>query len=581
MSKMSLDSESSYAPLGDNTGGYASLARIESREMELVGEERSLSRLASVDTECSQRNSRTSQESRRNSRRASCDIVRGKQLQEMTTTHVASRKSLFVVEEKEDIEDVKAIVMNLLKYLSVDPDGGLANLEDSEMRGSTGQTSKMHLLEKTPLRSFSASVTLIGIFLNVFAVLHSSSHVLLAYIDPDFKYRDRHSSLGFSSFSDDRVSSRINLPIAELMLGVALVECTRGGWIISRCIMHAFKFWHARRGASALSRACKGDALCHEDVGKSHHMYLAKIFWEDFHTLKTFSALRALALVHPAVIGHYAKDMTLMNDVSRALFERCLRVPPDHTSTDEELHGEISVLMVWASDVDDEEQRNQLALKYLSLGSYELLSELELIPRERLESALAKLTENGWLNAHSVDLDALGRTWRVHFFAYLEQLMFWLAAAFFFLFGSSAFLVKTCRAALILIDSDIDPVHTAFHVALFMNQVLGIMSVGHLLRWRIFRFVFGGQDANVSNEEKYVQKLYMALLAQRIWESHHLTCFRKLVIMITFDDDDLQRLVLEEAGEEKAKVMLQVKAAMDKAGISHGEWKRAERWVRE
>ena len=108
------------------------------------------------------------------------------------------------------------------------------------------------------------------------------------------------------------------------------------------------------------------------------------------------------------------------------------------------------------------------------------------------------------------------------------------------------------------------------------------MSVGYLLKWRLFRFIFGGQDARVSTEERFIQRMYLGLLAERIWENPKLSLTQKLVVMVTFDDDDIQRLVLQEFDDEKAKVLRAVRNSMKNASTSHKDMisKKLVQWVR-
>merc|ERR1712196_109293 len=81
---------------------------------------------------------------------------------------------------------------------------------------------------------------------------------------------------------------------------------------------------------------------------------------------------------------------------------------------------------------------------------------------------------------------------------------------------------------------------------------MGVMAVYVLLRWRLFRFVFGGGDAHVSLEELLVMRLYEALLAKAIWTSRTLPFHMRILLLLTLDDDDLQHLIIEEHHVDKA-----------------------------
>merc|ERR550537_1414384 len=123
------------------------------------------------------------------------------------------------------------------------------------------------------------------------------------------------------------------------------------------------------------------------------------------------------------------------------------------------------------------------------------------------------------------------------------------------------------------------------HVVGFLIQVLGIVQIKKLLRWRLFRFIFGGQDAEVSIEEKLVERIYEARLAQAIWTSDAMTTFQKLVTLVNLNDDDLQRLMLEEVEHKKNNMIGPLWEAVGKSerqalkGMFHThavKWAKAE-----
>ena len=91
--------------------------------------------------------------------------------------------------------------------------------------------------------------------------------------------------------------------------------------------------------------------------------------------------------------------------------------------------------------------------------------------------------------------------------AIVECGMFWLTSLFLFLCGSAAFTLKLVTAAAGLMSPDVGVWSSVLQILQFLNQVLGIMQIQFLLRWRLFRFVFGGQDVDVSIEEKLVEHI--------------------------------------------------------------------------
>merc|ERR1719414_2650662 len=94
---------------------------------------------------------------------------------------------------------------------------------------------------------------------------------------------------------------------------------------------------------------------------------------------------------------------------------------------------------------------------------------------------------------------------------------------------------------------------------LFLNSVLSILSVNELLWWRVETFVFGGADASVSTEERYILNTYLAALCMKIWESNQFGYAEKFAVLLQLDDDDLQQLIVEENHGDKRNVITTVK----------------------
>merc|ERR1711972_812899 len=78
----------------------------------------------------------------------------------------------------------------------------------------------------------------------------------------------------------------------------------------------------------------------------------------------------------------------------------------------------------------------------------------------------------------------------------------------------------------------------------FLVQVLGIVQLGPFVRKRLFRFVFGGEDGVMQDEEIELMETWNALLAKRI---HRELSFPQFVaVMTSFSDEDFQSLVMNE-----------------------------------
>jgi len=81
----------------------------------------------------------------------------------------------------------------------------------------------------------------------------------------------------------------------------------------------------------------------------------------------------------------------------------------------------------------------------------------------------------------------------------------------------------------------------------FLRQVLGIVQANRHAQERLFHFVFAGEDSIMDKYEKAVMKTWEAQLAKQIWNCGKYSLVDRLVLMLTFSDDDFQRLVLDES----------------------------------
>merc|ERR1712159_54832 len=70
----------------------------------------------------------------------------------------------------------------------------------------------------------------------------------------------------------------------------------------------------------------------------------------------------------------------------------------------------------------------------------------------------------------------------------------------------------------------------------FFNQVIGFIAVNQLLIDRIETFVFGGPDAVVSMEQRYLMEHYKARFVEAITHSEELTFGQKVAFFLAFDD---------------------------------------------
>mmetsp|Transcript_68404 Transcript_68404/g.211932 ORF Transcript_68404/g.211932 Transcript_68404/m.211932 type:complete len:365 (-) Transcript_68404:36-1130(-) len=110
--------------------------------------------------------------------------------------------------------------------------------------------------------------------------------------------------------------------------------------------------------------------------------------------------------------------------------------------------------------------------------------------------------------------------------------------------GFDAFLLKCQESKHFIQDNDSFDFHTAMGGLIFLKQVLGIVQLGMFVRDRLFIFIFAGEDSNMSMRETSLKRVWNAMLVREIWRTYSTTKF--VVIMLSFDDTDFQRLVLNE-----------------------------------
>jgi hypothetical protein len=86
----------------------------------------------------------------------------------------------------------------------------------------------------------------------------------------------------------------------------------------------------------------------------------------------------------------------------------------------------------------------------------------------------------------------------------------------------------------------------------FMVQVLGIVQLGPFVRKRLFLFIFGGEDAILQDEEIELMEVWSSLLCRHMYYEapfHHF-----VILMLSWSDEDFQRLVINEDEKEKFKL---------------------------
>mmetsp|Transcript_27911 Transcript_27911/g.65573 ORF Transcript_27911/g.65573 Transcript_27911/m.65573 type:complete len:110 (+) Transcript_27911:882-1211(+) len=85
------------------------------------------------------------------------------------------------------------------------------------------------------------------------------------------------------------------------------------------------------------------------------------------------------------------------------------------------------------------------------------------------------------------------------------------------------------------------------------------------VRERLFIFVFAGEDSQMEPKEIARKEIWNSLLAMKIFERFGL--WRSIAIMLSFDDTDFQRLVLNEKAKDGQ--LLEPANAAEKGGAKN------------
>lgn len=435
----------------------------------------------------------------------------------------------------------KDAMENFMSFLSIDPDGGISNLLDAHQKYGSGQVSKFPSLEKDMSKRVVALVYICRLALNIPAVIFGSANICYCFWSPDCP--------SFTQMGHDDDLKKVKLPLEEIALIVAAWEVVAGVALILKVCYHGVMFMFTKSPDAQLD----SEEAAKMDFEKYRH--LVSFFWDGMQKLQNFSALRALGAVHPGLLSHYSKDCNVGNTAALQLLEHYLDLPDhEHLTEEEVLEQGVAQLVRLRYGPGKKDGKEDLRTsdavqhklhEYILLDSYSLLCEIKNAERENASHPDRQ-------QYSSRRKESLRGLWRVCFVGWVELIAFWTKAFFLACFGWAAFMIKLVEVAVVLFDPLSSLKHISIKTLAFMNQIMGIIGVNQLLRWRLFRFIFGGQDAYVSAEERLVMHFYEARLVQAIWTSHAIPSYERWLILLTFDDDDLQGLIIEESDVEKA-----------------------------
>eukprot|EP00746_Dinoflagellata_sp_MGD_P007205 gnl/MRDRNA2_/MRDRNA2_114219_c0_seq1.p1 gnl/MRDRNA2_/MRDRNA2_114219_c0~~gnl/MRDRNA2_/MRDRNA2_114219_c0_seq1.p1 ORF type:complete len:699 (+),score=121.66 gnl/MRDRNA2_/MRDRNA2_114219_c0_seq1:146-2242(+) len=483
--------------------------------------------------------------------------------QKDVTDVTASEESLIsiarkIVQEQEHKNNTfEESVGNLLSHISFAPDGGICNLMRHCHPGQV-EPSRLVLVDKGFSGKATAAMMLLCVVINLENTIFEATYVILCYFSGG-----SFSEICPHRYEQQELSRKITLPIPEIALAVATIELSWAVMLLLDSLYRVVTF-------SMMSLSFQGpdtdfDEQKVVEVYKKYQ-HLAILVWNNLHELGSFSALLTLGFVHPGVIGHYARDQCRCGHrASLGLLKTYLRLDNNEDKdlkklTTDQVHylGVVRLLRLQlvidkATGISNIQQTMRQNLHSSMLKLLVTLRNAE----QNLKAISGDVPETASPNVDQleVDIEALRLLWRVQTVAAVEATVFWIWSLFLLLCGVAAFTLKVGFIADNLFDPRVNVCVGMMHVLGFLIQVLGIVQVQKLLRWRLFRFIFGGQDAEVSIEERLVERMYEARLAHSIWSSHHMGFSKKVVTLLNLNDDDLQRLMLQEVEYKKAQMI--------------------------
>lgn len=285
-------------------------------------------------------------------------------------------------------------------------------------------------------------------------------------------------------------------------------------------------------------------------MGEGLWVCASRLCWEELQRLQSLSGLRCFAAVHPALIQKtWRHSHQWSNLASCVVLQHLFRQEENIVS-----QGELC------------DAGNQLIIR-LSRARYQNRS----FEKEAFDSMFdepygvaSRLLQISPQFRNLPDLRynpaALEVQHRLDFIRYCETGFFVLGCGVMFGVGVLCFVGKISVCAVLLVPPEkyatkVSPWYFWVSVMLFLNQAIGIVNIKQLMFQRGQVFVFAGHDAILSPEEKRINRVYLAKLMEAIWTNQEMPFWAKLALSFTFDDDDFQRLVVEENQLEKERVL--------------------------
>lgn len=443
----------------------------------------------------------------------------------------------------DDVIDHPSLIMKqLLQHVKIDPDGGILNLDNANTE-RYNQHSKVHALKKSSLERALAFYSFFRAVANPIIVTYFSTKMLHGcyFQEPWFMY-----------LRDATVMMRTPVPIMECFVFTAVAE------LLGIAILVALAL---SQGITALCSSGTYDMLAGEVSPR--YTAMAAFYWLYVPYLHSFSALTPLAFVHPSLLNKNVRAFTLREDIARAKVEKFLGKENGHQSDQTLVMHVLSLIVNYdQSDIDDKEE---FVHHHLDKPITHALRALQ-------KSKVAQDYE--YLKNDGLNPDAMFGC-RTSFAHVLEYFVIASFLVLCLVVGAVGFLTKLTRCFILLTGDEEHAAAAPIFFLAFLNQSMGMMTVSRLLVWRVECFLFGGADAQMSTEEHYLMRVYLGSLAETVWETSSLTTFEKMCIMLQFDDDDLQQLIIEDSSRSKAKLVLRVKSYMQRTSASRWlKWKQ-------
>jgi|EP00927_Polykrikos_kofoidii_P020451 hypothetical protein len=125
----------------------------------------------------------------------------------------------------------------------------------------------------------------------------------------------------------------------------------------------------------------------------------------------------------------------------------------------------------------------------------------------------------------------------------ISLIIFIITRPLMVLIGVDCFLVKFRIASVFILEHDFSA-NYFLGAFLFLNQLLGAMNLPKELKNRLYRYVFGGEDGIITDEENNIQTVWEGMVAEKIYAVY--PKWKASCLMLTWCDDDFQLLTLNQ-----------------------------------